>query len=359
MKKKPVSIAVVAEKAGVSSMTVSRVIRGESAVKEETRSRVIAAMRVLDYVPSAAAQSLRSRDHFRSAGKSLFALIIGQGTEISVTFFHDIARGVQQAAAEFGLCPIHISLQDDPELAWLRLQTIMSIGGLCGALLVGQFSPEDIRFVQEHVRHAVVLDGPAPCDVGVGSVESGNFEGSLMALDYLLAIGCRRLCVLTVDSGHYFAKAMELAAGLRRSAGTPIRTVFGCRSSQEACDVVRDLWKDDESFDGMFTNDDLAVGALAAFRELGVSVPGEVKIVGFDDIEYASFTTPTLTSIRIDKFLLGSEAVQTLVSMNRAPERLVEMKKVIRPTLIKRQSTSDETILPPRFTDDLKLPGHP
>ena len=207
MKKKPVSIAVVAEKAGVSSMTVSRVIRGESAVKEETRSRVIAAMRVLDYVPSAAAQSLRSRDHFRSAG-------------------------------------------------------------------------------------------------------------------------------------------------------TPIRTVFGCRSSQEACDVVRDLWKDDVSFDGMFTNDDLAVGALAAFRELGVSVPGEVKIVGFDDIQYASFTTPTLTSIRIDKFLLGSEAVQTLVSMNRAPERLVEMKKVIRPTLIKRQSTSDETILPPRFTADLKLPGH-
>jgi DNA-binding LacI/PurR family transcriptional regulator len=344
--KKPVSIAIVAERAGFSSMTVSRVIRGEPSVREETRSHVIAVMRELGYVPSAAAQSLRSRGHPGSAGKKLFALIFGQGTEISVTFFHDIARGVEQTAAQFGLCPIHISLQEDRELAWLRLQTTMSIGGLCGALLVGQFPPEDIRFVQEHVHHAVVLDGPAPNDAGVGCVESGNFEGSLMAIDCLLALGCRHLLVLTVDQEHYFAKAMDLAAGLRRSAGTAIRTVFGCHSSQEACDIVRSIWASGERFDGMFTNDDLAVGALAAFRGLGVAVPGEVKIVGFDDIQYASFTSPSLTSIRIDKFLLGAEAVQTLVSMTRAPEKPSEMKKVIRPALIVRESTGAGTPMP-------------
>ncbi len=217
MKKRPVSIAVVAEKAGVSSMTVSRVIRGEPFVKEDTRTHVIRVMRQLGYVPSAAAQSLRSQDHFRSAGKRLFALIFGQGTESSVTFFHDITRGVEQAAAEFGLCPIQISLQESPELAWLRLQTIISISSLCGALLVGQFSRDDICFIKENVKNAVVVDGPAPQVDGVGSVESSNFEGSLLALDYLLGIGCRRICVITVDRGHYFGQAMELAASLRRS----------------------------------------------------------------------------------------------------------------------------------------------
>jgi LacI family transcriptional regulator len=342
LKKKQVSIADVAEKAGVSSMTVSRVIRGEPFVKEDTRDHVIRIMRELGYVPSAAAQSLRSRDHFRAAGKRLFALIFGLGTESSVTFFHDITRGVEAAASEFGLCPIQISLQESPELSWLRLQTIISIGGLCGALLVGKFSSEDIRFIRENVKNAVVVDGPAPQGGGLGSVESSNFEGSLLAIDYLLRIGCRRICMITVERGHYFAQAMELAASLRRPQADEIKTIFNCRSSQDARDIVLGLWKGGSRFDGIFTNDDFAIGALKAFRELGVAVPGEVKIVGFDDIAYAAFTSPSLTSVRIDKFLLGSEAVRTLVSMTHSPEKAADMKKVIQPTLIVRESTGDQ-----------------
>lgn len=342
MKKKPVSIEVVAKKAGVSSMTVSRVIRGEPFVKEETRTHVIEVMRQLGYVPSAAAQSLRSQDHFRSAGKRLFALIFGQGTETSVTFFHDITRGVEQAAAEFGLCPIQISLQESPELSWLRLQTIMSISSLSGALLVGQFSLNDILFIKENVKNVVMVDGPAPHISGLGSVESSNFEGSLLALDCLLEIGCRRICVITVERSHYFGQAMELAASLRRSEEVEIKTVFDCRNSQDARDVVMQLWGEGERFDGIFTNDDFAIGALKAFRDLGVAVPGEVKICGFDDILYASYTIPSLTSIHIDKFLLGSEAVRTLVSMTHSPEAASGIKKVIRPTLVVRESTGIE-----------------
>jgi LacI family transcriptional regulator len=292
-----------------------------------------------DGVPSAAAQSLRSQDHFRSAGKRLFALVFGQGTESSVTFFHDITRGVEQAATEFGLCPIQVSLQESPELSWLRLQTILTISSLCGALLVGQFTLADIRFIQENVKNAVLVDGPAPQGYGVGSVESSNFDGSLMAIDYLISIGCRRLCVLTVERGHYFAQAMELAASLRRSETVEIKTVFDCRGSQDARDIILALWNGGERFDGLFTNDDFAIGALKAFRELDVAVPGVVKIVGFDDIMYAAFTAPSLTSIRIDKFLLGSEAVRTLVSMTHTPERATDMKKVIQPSLIVREST--------------------
>jgi DNA-binding LacI/PurR family transcriptional regulator len=339
VKKRPVSIEIVASKAGVSSMTVSRVIRGEPHVKEETRSRVVEAMRELGYVPSAAAQSLRSQDHFRSAGKRLFALIFGQGTESSVSFFHDITRGAEQAAAEFGLCPIQVSLQEDRERAWLRLQTTMSISSLCGALLVGQFAPEDVRFIKDNVKHVVAVDGPAPQVDGVGSVEASYFEGSLLALDYLISIGCTRVRVLTVDREHYFAKAMDQAASLRRSEAVEIRTVFDCGSGADARDIVLRLWDQGDRFDGLFTNDDFAIGALKAFRELGVAVPAQVKIVGFDDIMYASFSSPSLTSVRIDKFLLGSEAVRTLVSMTRSPAAAGGIKTVVRPTLVVREST--------------------
>ena len=103
-------------------MTVSRVLRGEPTVKPETRAKVVEMMREMGYVPSAAAQSLRSKNHLTQSGAQLFALIFGRGTESSVTFFHDIVRGVERSASEFGLCPIHVTMQENRHDSWLRLQ---------------------------------------------------------------------------------------------------------------------------------------------------------------------------------------------------------------------------------------------
>lgn len=350
MRKQRVSIAHVAKKAGVSSMTVSRVIRGEPFVREDTRKRVVGAMKELGYVPSAAAQSLRSHDRLKASGTRLFALIFGSGTESSVHFFHDIARGVEQAASEFGLCPVQVSLQENPEKSWLRLQTIFSVSSLCGALLAGQFCPEDVRFIRENVKHVVMLDGPAPSDNGIGSVESANLEGSLLALDHLLELGCRRILVITVEREHYFAQAMATAASARRSAGAWIEVEYGCFRSQEAHELVSRLWKGGRRFDGLFSTDDFAIGAIKALQELKVEVPGAVKVVGFDDITYAALAVPSLTSIRIDKFLLGAESVRTLVGMIRSSEKSIQTKKVIRPALVVRESTGGACDAQPQET---------
>jgi LacI family transcriptional regulator len=342
VKRKRVSIAHVAERAGVSAMTVSRVLRGEKSVKGETRARVVETMRAMGYVPSAAAQSLRSNNHLMQSGARLFALIFGHGTESSVTFFHDIARGVERCASQFGLCPIHVTLQDDAHDSWLRLQMVFTIGGLCGALLVGQFSRQDVYFVRDRARNVVIVDGPAPQAERIGSVESGNLEGSLMALDHLIQIGCRSILVLTVEREHYFAGSMELAAGARRSEETAIDVLFDCFTSQDARNLVLERWRSGRRYDGIFTNDDFAIGALKALNELGVGVPGQVRIVGFDDVLHSSFTIPSLTTIRIDKFLLGAEAVRTLVALTESPEHASIVKKTIRPALIVRDSTGGQ-----------------
>jgi LacI family transcriptional regulator len=339
VKRKRVSIAHVAERAGVSAMTVSRVLRGEPTVKPETRAKVVEIMREMGYVPSAAAQSLRSKNHLTQSGAQLFALIFGRGTESSVTFFHDIVRGVERSASEFGLCPIHVTMQENRHDSWLRLQTILTINSLCGALLVGEFSEEDVYLVRERARNVVIVDGPAPKGDRIGSVESGNLEGSLMALDYLIQIGCRSILVLTVYQEHYFARSMTAAAAARRSPRVEIEVVYNCFTSQEARDMLVERWQAGRRYDGIFTNDDFAVGALKALSELQVSVPGQVKIVGFDDILYASFAIPSLSSIRIDKFLLGAEAVRTLVSLIESPERASSIKKTIQPSLVVRDST--------------------
>ncbi len=323
-------------------MTVSRVLRGQAMVRPETRARVVETMREMGYVPSAAAQSLRSNNHLTQSGARLFALIFGRGTESSVTFFHDIVRGVERSASGYGLCPIQVTMQEDPHDSWLRLQTVLTINSLCGALLVGQFSEEDVFFVRDRAHHVVVVDAPAPQGDGIGSVESGNLEGSLLALDYLLQLGCRRILVLTLNRDSYFARSMEAAAEDRRAQGAQgaqIEVLFDCLSSQDARDLVLAQWSSGRRYDGIFTNDDFAVGALKALAELGVAVPAEVRLVGFDDIQYASFITPSLSSIRIDKYLLGAEAVRTLVSLIESPEKACSIKKIIRPSLIVRDST--------------------
>lgn len=339
MGKQKVSISDVARKAEVSSMTVSRVVRGEPSVKEATRRKVIGIMKELGYVPSAAAQSLRSSDRLRQSGNRLFALIFGRGTESSVNFFHDITRGVEKAAGEHGLCPIQVSMEENPEKAWLRLQTVFSIGRLGGALLVGQFSAADIAFIRENVRSVVVIDGPAPNDKGIGSVESGNLEGALLALDHLIDIGCRRLLIITVGRENYFARAMEQAANIRRSEAVRIEVRYDCWSGREARELILGLWSRGQIYDGIFTTDDFALGALRAFRELQVPVPGAVRIIGFDDIVYSSLSSPSLSSIHIDKWLLGAEAVRTLVALAQSPDRVTDIKKIIRPSLIIREST--------------------
>jgi DNA-binding LacI/PurR family transcriptional regulator len=103
--------------------------------------------------------------------------------------------------------------------------------------------------------------------------------------------------------------------------------------------MVLARWASGQRYDGIFTNDEFAVGALRALSELGAAVPAQVRIVGFDDIHYASFTIPSLSSVRIDKHLLGAEAVRTLVSLIESPEKASSIKKTIRPTLIVRDST--------------------
>jgi len=161
MKQSSVSIGLVAEKAGVSKMTVSRVIRGEGTVKEETKRRVISVMEKLGYVPSPAAQSLRSKDRLRSTGSRLFAAIFGSGTETAIDFFHDVLMGIERSAADFGLCPIQVHWQENIENSWPRLQNIFSIDSLCGALLVGQFDARDAERIQKRIKHLVAVDGPA------------------------------------------------------------------------------------------------------------------------------------------------------------------------------------------------------
>jgi LacI family transcriptional regulator len=92
-------------------------------------------------------------------------------------------------------------------------------------------------------------------------------------------------------------------------------------------------------FDGIFCNDELAIGALRAFSDLKIKVPEQVKVMGFDDIAHSPFLMPSLTTVSIDKAQLGREAVKTLIEIAKNREDLRDVKKVIKASLVIREST--------------------
>ncbi|MFA5864219.1 MAG: LacI family DNA-binding transcriptional regulator [Phycisphaerae bacterium] len=334
-----VSILDVALKADVSRMTVTRVMRQDGSVNAQTQDRVMRVMRQMGYVPSPAARAMRSKDKLRGTGALCFALIFGADTQLADGFFCDVARGAEQAASEHGLCPLQVHWQNTFEASWPRLQSVFSISSLCGAVLVGQFSGREIKNIQQHAKRVVVVDGPAPENLPVASVESDNISGCKLAIQHLLDRGVRRLLILTGPPDHYFSQATLSAVNYFRSHFERVDIANTDYTAQTAEAVIHKVWAKGRKYDGIFGNDELSLGALRALADLQVKVPQKVRVIGFDDIPHAAFSHPRLTTISIDKKQLGREAVLGLIEMVRGSHALEPVKKIIRAKLVIREST--------------------
>jgi LacI family transcriptional regulator len=333
------TIQTVARKARVSHMTVTRVLRDDKSVRPATRSRVLAAMARLGYVPSPIKRGIRNKDPLRWNGGLCFALVFGPYTHVSDGFFSAVARGAEEAAAGNGLCLVQVHWQTTAAESWPRLQPVFAMDGMCGAVLVGQFTVPDVQKVIGHVKNVVVVDAPAPAGLPVGSVESENLPGCLLALDHLRQRGAKNILVLTGPADHYFSAAMALAADQFRPKMDSVDIVATDYSSAGAEATVKNLWVRGRRYDGIFGNDEIAIGVLRALADRNVRVPRDVRVVGFDDIPYAAFAFPRLSTIGIDKRQLGYESVKTLVEMIRKESPACPIKKMIRANLIMREST--------------------
>jgi DNA-binding LacI/PurR family transcriptional regulator len=334
-----ISIIDVAEKADVSRMTVTRVLRGEETVSDKTRVRVLRVMQELGYVPSPAARAMRSKDRLRGSGAQCFALIFGADTQLADGFFCDVARGAEQAASEHQLCPLQVHWQDTFNASWPRMQSVLSINGLCGAILVGQFMSEEVKAIQKHAERIVLVDGPAPTDVSAASVESDNLMGCHLAIQHLLKRGVRRLLVLTGPKEHYFSEAMMTAAEKFRRRFETVQIVKTDYTFTAAENVIAERYARGITYDGVFGNDEVCLGVLRKFADLTIRVPKEVRVIGFDDIPHASISYPRLSTVSIDKRQLGYESVITLVKLVRGDTKIEQMKKVIKARLIARETT--------------------
>ena len=325
----------VAKLAGVSVKTVSNVINDYPFIRDHTRAKVEAAIAELEYQPNITARSLRS-------GRSgVIALAL---PELSLAYFAQLADEVIRAAAAKGLVVLieQTGGEREAELEVLRGPRLQLTDGLLFSPLA--LGDDDAALV--NTRFPLVLLGERMVGTAVDHVAMRNVEAARAATEHLLSIGRRRIAVL----GAHHGEASLRVAGYREAlaaAGVPIDEALIAYEDSwhrvNGAEAMRALLKTGVAFDGVFAlNDELALGAMRVLQEMGIHVPGEVAVIGFDDVDDGRYSIPSLSTVDPGRRQIAEAAVDALVGRIASRGRDREPARVLRSdfTVIQRESTS-------------------
>ncbi|MBV9004981.1 MAG: LacI family DNA-binding transcriptional regulator [Solirubrobacterales bacterium] len=317
--------------AGVSHQTVSRVINGSSHVRPETRERVLAAMRELDYRPNPVAR----------------ALVTGRSNTLGVVTFDTTLYGpastlcgIERAAHETGYFIIVASLKALDRSSLVDAIDRLQLHGVDGILVIAPYQEAADALADAPQRIPIVAVEAGPPDA-VPLVSVDQVAGAMSATRHLLDLGHET--VWHVAGPRDFLEARQRLDGWRstlETAGAEVPVPLeGDWSARAGYDLGRRLSRDRAVTAVFVANDQMALGALRAMHEAGRAIPDEVSIVGFDDIPEAPYFTPPLTTIRQDFDDMGSRGVRLLLRTIEGREPAAPGSKV-QPDLIVRASTT-------------------
>lgn len=328
--RRPAVMADVAGLAGVSYQTVSRVLHDSPNVRKDTRERVIAAIRQLDYSPNSMAQ----------------ALVTGRSKTLGVVSFDttlfgpaSTLLGIEQAAHGSGYAISIGSLQSFNRSSVLGAVQRLQAQGAEGIIVIApQKSAVDaLHHVTPRVPLVAVEAGP---DDSVPVVAVDQFAGAAAATRHLLELGHRN--VWHIAGPPDFLEAEQRIAGWKatlKAAGIQppalLRGDWSPRSGYYAAQRLIQIPQVTAVFAG---NDQMALGLLRLLHETGRRVPGDISIVGFDDIPEAAYFTPPLTTVRQDFAEVGRRCLHLLVSQIESREAPVSI--MVPPELVLRNSTT-------------------
>jgi DNA-binding LacI/PurR family transcriptional regulator len=301
------TIRDVARQAGVSTATVSRVISGSIAARPQTRARVLAAAETLGYRPSAVARSLKLR-----TTRTLGLLV----TDIQNPYYPEIVRAVEDAALERNLAVLLCNGADDPsrEETYLDLLVDRRVDGII--IASSGLQERHGAWLARRSVPVVLVNWAAP-DLRLPAILGDNRAGGRLATGHLLSLGHRRIGHLSAPARN--AAAAERLAGVREAladAGLDPGSLIvvegdgqvagGERAAIELLERMLDVT-------GIVCYNDLtAIGAVRSLRARGRTVPGDVSVVGYDDIALSAWVDPPLTTIAQRTSEMGHWAVRRL-----------------------------------------------
>jgi LacI family transcriptional regulator len=331
-----VTLADVAREAGVSAMTVSRVVNNKDDVSATTRQHVQTVIDRLGYSPSGIARGLATRQT-----RTLGLVIL----DVANPFFSDVARGAEHVAYAAGYNVFLCNTDEDPERELAVLQSLEEkrVDGV--VLCSSRLDDGDLRRIVD--RHpAVVLVNrrlePEDEDGDVGVVIIDDEAGGWMATQHLLDSGHRVVGLLAGPpasrSGQQRVKGYHAAMTAAGLSGNSVYMRYCSPTVEGGQKAGRELLTTHPELTAIFCYNDLvAIGALHACADLGRNVPGDLAVVGFDDIPLAALVTPSLTTCRVLRHEMGDQAMRLLLDQIRGcPEGCREI--VLRPELVVRAS---------------------
>ncbi|WP_345801279.1 LacI family DNA-binding transcriptional regulator [Microbacterium sp. AZCO] len=317
----------VARRAGVSKSLVSLVLRGASGVSAQSKEAVERAIRELDYRPSRAAAAL-------AAGRTrLVGVLID---DYANPWFVDLLRGLDEALSPDGyrltvVDTATASRSEDPVEGLLS----MRVDGIVVArdvphLLLGESAPP-----------FVIAGTRADMPEGGDAVGNDDEHGARLATEHLLALGHRDIGHLSVGGGAGGVRRESFLATMRDAGARPTATPYrGPASERAGYASALDLLRADPRVTGVFAgNDVMAIGALGAARELGLDVPGQLSIVGYDNTALAQTRLIDLTTVDDDSVGVGRESGRLLLA-RMAGKEPDGVRRTLEPSLVVRGTTA-------------------
>ncbi|MFC6063009.1 LacI family DNA-binding transcriptional regulator [Streptomyces ochraceiscleroticus] len=324
-------MADVARVAGVSSQTVSRVSNGFPGVHEETRQRVLAAMKELGYRPNSAARALKRGD-FRTIGVITFTL----STTGNVRTLEAIATSAAAEGYAVTLLPVAVPTQDEVRGAFSRLGEL-AVDAVIVIMEVHLLDSARLS-LPPHVK-VVVADSDAGDRYAV--VDTDQAGGARDAVRHLLDLGHETVWHLAGPEGSYAAQRRTAAwrEELERAGRVPPPLVHGDWSAESGYRAGLQLAEQDDCTAVFAANDQMALGLLRALHERGRRVPQDVSVIGFDDIPEAGSFLPPLTTVHQDFAEVGRRCVDGVLRQVR--ENATDHGTTLVPTrLVLRDSTA-------------------
>jgi LacI family transcriptional regulator len=327
------TIKDVAALAGISYTTVSHVVNNTRPVSQEVRLKVEAAIKSLDYVPSAVARSLKAKT------TATIGLLVPNSLN---PYFAELARGIEDYCERNGYCVILCNSDDNPDKqrSYLRVLLEKRIDGLIVASAGG-----DSGLAQglAGVKTPMVIVDRGLDGVDADLVRIDHEYGAYLATRHLLELGHRDIATIGGPATTSVAQ-MRLAGYCRalKEAGIEVRqermleSDFTSTGGYNAAAILLESNPPSAIFAG---NDMIGIGVLRAAAERNVRVPSELSVIGFDDIQMSRYVYPALTTVGQSILQLGEMAAEVLLRRIATPN-LGTDQRIVTPSIVLRESTA-------------------
>ena len=318
----------VAKRAGVSPATVSRVLSKSPYIAVETVNRVLEAVDALRYHRNVHARRL-------ATGKSnIFGLVI---SEIANPFFPELIRGFQSQAWDRGFDVLLLNTEYNKQRTESVIEKLIESDVRGAAIMTSSIDGKMVPLLIEQ-GIGVVFCNMEPADRLVSNININYQQGILQAIEHVVSLGHRRAAVIAGPESSKIASLIkqELISGLNQRGLDPSPVVHSDYQLDAGASAVQVILAAAEPPTVIFCGSDLvAMGALMALEEAGIAVPGDISIVGIDDIAFAHLARPPLTTIAVPREQLGVLSFQALDKMaklkrQRGADYSLETQLVVR-----------------------------